>query len=156
MTQTAPKTHTSSLPTLLTRLLSDVRQQGFHHSKCFPEERLLDLSRLLGSPRGDVRDPRIIRVLKPQVSDDAPSNTLSSRYGIGAFPFHTETAYWYRPARFLVLHCSNPGSGTRPTLLVDTRTWRLDDSERRLLANAAWKVSSKRVFLFSVLEVGCR
>lgn len=138
--------------TLASTLLKDISEQGFYHGKGLSENRLLDLCRLLGRPRGDVRDPRLVRILKPQPVDSAPSNTLSSRYGTGAFPFHTETAYWYRPTRFLVLHCVSPGSGLRPTLLIDSRSFRFSNRERQILANAAWKVAARKTFLCSVFR----
>src|SRR6202000_1586974 len=49
--------------------------------------------------------------------EEAPRNTLSSRHGTGAFPFHTDGAHWREPPRFLILHCDDDGEATRPTLL---------------------------------------
>jgi L-asparagine oxygenase len=46
-------------------------------------------------------------------------NTLTTRYGFGAFPFHTDTAYWEKPAKYIALYCKNEGDGNRPTLFVE-------------------------------------
>jgi len=106
----------------------------------------------LGVPRGDIRDPRKVRALQPQTPAEARINTLSSRYGTGPFPFHTETAYWFSPAKFLVLHCKNPGAGLRPTLLADTHSWQLGGQERSLLENAGWKIKARKPFLSSIFN----
>lgn len=47
------------------------------------------------------------------------ANTLTTRYGLGKFPYHTDTAYWHIPAKYLVLYCKNPGSGGRETNFID-------------------------------------
>jgi L-asparagine oxygenase len=136
----------------LEEILRELGERGFHHSSCLEAGDLLDLCAQLGRPRGDQRDPRIIRTLSPQEPVDAPANTLSSRYGLGAFPFHTEVAYWRRPARYVVLTCIDPGTGCRPTLLCDGGSWQLTSAERRSLAEGVWKVSCTRPFLCSILS----
>src|SRR5690242_15684363 len=72
-----------------------------------------------GTPVGETRSPEVLRTIRPQPVCAAPANTLSSRYGMGTFPFHTDTVYWRTPARFIPFHCVNTGSGGRPTLLLD-------------------------------------
>jgi L-asparagine oxygenase len=141
-----------STPDLVSPILASLRADGFATIGSFASERLLPLCRLIGVPRGDVRDPRIVRALQPQPVGAARSNTLSSRYGTGPFPFHTEGAYWLTPPKFVVLYCVNPGGGARPTLLADSDSWQLDDSARGLLENAGWKVTARRPFLSSVFD----
>ena len=80
---------------------------------------LLDLACQLGSPQPDPRDHLLVKDIHPQPKERANPNTLSSRYGLGAFPFHTEAAYLSAPPRFLLLYCVHPGDGARPTLLLD-------------------------------------
>src|SRR5258708_2714503 len=67
----------------------------------------------------DARTGVLVSDLRPQPMIGANRNTLSSRYGTGAFPFHTEAAYFSTPPRFLILYCEHPGSGDRPTHLLD-------------------------------------
>ncbi|TGN19096.1 TauD/TfdA family dioxygenase [Leptospira idonii] len=45
-------------------------------------------------------------------------NSLSFRYELGSFPYHSDTAYWQDPAKYLVLYCKNPGSGNRTTKFI--------------------------------------
>jgi L-asparagine oxygenase len=115
-------------------------------------EQMLCLARELGTPSGDVRDGRLLRAISPQKSAEAPRNTLSSLYGLGAFPFHTETAYWRRPARYLMLRCRNPGEGARETFAYDLLDWSFSHREVLKLRRALWKVDGPHVFLSAILE----
>jgi len=132
------------------RLLQDLRSRGYHYERDMPIEDCLAIANLLGKPVGDVRNPEPVRFITPQGTTIAKANTLSSRYGLGEFPFHTDAAYWQVPPE-LILFCSvSAGSGKRPTLLVDPRQWRLSESERRALYNEVWKVIGRKPFLCTV------
>lgn len=93
----------------------------------------------LGELRIDPRNPEPIRDICPQPRAEAKPNTLSSRYGMGQFPFHTDVAHWPLPARFVILYCQQPGSGARPTLLLDSWSWDLDEAQERALTREIWK-----------------
>lgn len=106
----------------------------------------------LGTLRVDPRSPEPVREIRPQAVQFAKENTLSSRYGTDAFPFHTDTAHWDRPARYLALYCVDPGEGKRPTLIQDSRLWRLDEVERDLACRALWKTGHLRPRLCMLAE----
>jgi L-asparagine oxygenase len=91
-----------------------------------------------------------IRDISPQSLPER-MNTLSSRYGLGPFPFHTDTAFWQIPTRYLVLFCSNPGSGSRPTLLIDPLCWVLSSDEERMLGTSVWRTTRRPSFLCSLV-----
>lgn len=44
------------------------------------------------------------RVLSPLLEDEAPSHSLSGRFGLGAQPLHTDCATWPAPPRYLTLY----------------------------------------------------
>lgn len=67
-------------------------------------------------------------------------NTLTTRYGFGNFPFHTDTAYWHVPAKYLVLYCKNPGSGDRKTNFIDVNILVKNDKILCLSKNAVFLV----------------
>jgi L-asparagine oxygenase len=92
-----------------------------------------------GNAQVDSRHPEQIREIRPQAGAEANPNTLSSRYGLGAFPFHTDVAHWEIPARFLVLYCEIPGSGQRPTHLQDSCDWAPDVETKRAALREVWK-----------------
>src|SRR5260370_12977058 len=66
---------------------------------------LLELARSIGRP---VPSPsgELVRELAPKPPAAAGRGTLSKAYGMGAFPLHTDTAFWPVPARYVVLLAS--------------------------------------------------
>jgi hypothetical protein len=82
------------------------------------EASLLRLGNDLGGVTTSRRNPLPLRRIRPVTSAAAPSNTLSSRYGNGAFPLHTECAFWREPPTFIALLCENRGTGNRETTLA--------------------------------------
>lgn len=68
-------------------------------------------------------------------------NSLSDRYGFGAFPYHTDVAYWPRPARYLALFCHNPGKARRPTFVVDVRRLRFSPTELQVLHKELYRIT---------------
>lgn len=132
------------------RLAEVIRQlgtRGFYLGPDWSSPEALELATELGVPRGDLRDGRTVRTISPQDPSSATPNTLSSRYGFGAFPLHTETAYWRRPVRWLMLRCMNPGSGSRITTVVDFHQVFTSPDLRRQLCNEVWIVTARRPFL---------
>lgn len=130
--------------------------QGFleGHAPLSRSEALTYFSRI-GRPVAGSRHPELVRDIRPQAIQDAPPNTLSSTYGDGAFPFHTDCAHWPRPPRYLVLYCVDPGSGGRETHLVSPSA-AIDNDERRVLRRALWRVRGiRQPFLARVLDGVC-
>lgn len=114
---------------------------------------LLPLVQVFGLLQPDPRDGVLVKDIHPQSRDAANTNTLSSRYGLGAFPFHTEAAYLRRPPKFVVLYCMNPGRGARATLVLDSVA--LFSSLPRYRGEATWLVrAGRRPFLCEALW-GC-
>jgi L-asparagine oxygenase len=79
---------------------------SFEHGVCQAD--LMDTVQQLGGIRVDRRSPDPVRDIRTQPIHSAKENTLSSRYGTDAFPFHTDTAHWDQPARYLALYCVDP------------------------------------------------
>jgi L-asparagine oxygenase len=127
--------------------LRNLRMRGFHFQQGVEQRDCLPIANSLGVPLGDARNPELLRFISPQPTRKAKPNTLSSRYGMEAFPFHTDAAYWATPPRFILLHCVSPGAGSRPTLLIDPREWTLPELEKRMLCNEVWRVTTRRPFL---------
>lgn len=72
----------------------------------------------LGPGRSAIDRSLPFDILSPKSTSAARSNTLSSRFGLGAFPPHTECAHWPVPPRFLVLCCLADG-GRADTSIID-------------------------------------
>lgn len=124
--------------------VSQLKSNGFAFERGVKESDLLEAVQPLGNIRVDPRSPVPVRDIRPQAPNSAKANTLSSRYGTDAFPFHTDTAHWDQPARYLVLFCVDPGEGKRDTLLQDSRAWQLEDDEIDLACRALWKTGHVR------------
>jgi alpha-ketoglutarate-dependent taurine dioxygenase len=56
-------------------------------------------------------------VLQPHISNHAPRNSQSSRFGLGDFPLHTDTACWPVPARYVLLGALAPASAGGATIV---------------------------------------
>lgn len=129
-----------------------LRRDGYFFGAGFSEEDLKAVISRLGHVRVDDRSPDPVREISPQSIDLAKTNTLSSRYGAGQFPFHTDAAHWEKPARYLVLYCVNPGGGARPTLLQDSNKWHFSDAEIDLACRAIWRTGHIRTRLCMFAE----
>jgi alpha-ketoglutarate-dependent taurine dioxygenase len=138
-----------------TLLSSDDRQrlkrEGYVVIQGVNAEDLLPTAREIGRPYPDPRDRVLVKTIRPQPETLASTNTLSSRYGTGAFPLHTEAAYLPRPPRYFLLYCVSAGSGGRTTTLLDsTSLFALLSSPRR---PGTWVVrAGRRPFLCNALS----
>jgi L-asparagine oxygenase len=132
--------------------VSQLESNGFVFVRGVHETDLIESVRHLGTIRVDPRNPIPVRDIRPQPPSSAKTNTLSSRYGTDAFPFHTDTAHWDRPARYLALFCVDPGEGERGTFLQDSRAWQLGDNEIELACRALWRTGHVRPRLCMLAE----
>jgi hypothetical protein len=48
-------------------------------------------------------DGNHLNLVKPKSSEKAINGSFSNKYGYGEFPFHTDTAFWLQPARYIVM-----------------------------------------------------
>src|ERR1700674_5823593 len=103
----------SAIPAGGWRLFRNLLPIGPNLSEVF-----LSVSRQWGEPIPARRDGELVDILRPQDLSEARPRTLSSTYGLRAFPFHNDTAHWTTPSRYLCLACVDPGEGQRTTLLV--------------------------------------
>ena len=123
---------------------------GFYVGHRWGAADALALAHRLGRPQPDFGDRSPVRRISPREPGESRPATLSSLHGLGPFPLHTETAYWPRPARYVLLRCVHPGAGERPTVVVDTHGWELDEADRRAVTNEPFRVAGRRVFLASL------
>jgi hypothetical protein len=68
------------------------------------------LGRIVPSPTGEV-----VKELTPRKAEKARPGTLSATHGLDQFPFHTDTAFWPVPARYVVMRVV--GDTRRPTIV---------------------------------------
>ncbi len=88
---------------LNTEILNEIDEKGwveFNHLN--DEESLLKIANVLGNvikhPNGNIIDS-----LSPKDKANANKNTFSHKFGFEKFPFHTDTAFWNIPTRYVLL-----------------------------------------------------
>lgn len=132
--------------------LNTLRDRGYVATAEINLDDAVSASRELGEVTVDRRSPDLVRRISPQSVASAKQNTLSSRYGIGRFPFHTDAAHWEHPPEFVCLYCENPGGGSRPTELIDTSIWIIEHELRISLMSDVWKTGHYRPRLCTVSD----
>ncbi len=103
----------AAIPTGAWRLFRSILPIGPKFS-----DALLHFARQWGEPIPARRGGDVVDILRPHDRSEARPHTLSSTYGLNAFPFHNDTVHWTTPSRYLCLACVDPGKGRRTTSLV--------------------------------------
>jgi hypothetical protein len=125
--------------TLLSSCESDLREQ------------LLALAAGLGTPAATRFGGSLCDTLLPTEAHAAKPRSLSNIHSAGEFPIHNDTAHWLTPCRYVMLACVSPGSGSRPTLLMDTRRLPLNERQASLLHSTPLRVTNGRNSFFSTI-----
>jgi hypothetical protein len=114
-------------------------------------EQLLALASGLGTPAATRSGGSLCDTLLPTETDAAKPRSLSKVHAVGEFPLHIDTAHWLTPCRYVMLACVSPGSGSRPTLLLDTRRLPLNEHQIALLHSTPLRVINGRNSFFSTI-----
>src|SRR5215831_5432903 len=67
---------------------------------------------ILAASLGEVvhgRNRQQVEHVIPRTAETAYAGSLSTTYGLGSIPIHTDTAHWPVPCRYLVIGCVDPG-----------------------------------------------
>jgi alpha-ketoglutarate-dependent taurine dioxygenase len=130
--------------------VDSVKRSGYVIVRNSSREELAEICAAFGTITTDRRSADPFRRISPQEIELAKINTLSSRYGSGAFPFHTDAAHWREPPSYLALFCEHPGSARRATFLIDTADWPVDEKLAHEMRSQLWKAGHKNPFLCTV------
>lgn len=116
------------------------------------------LGRPLAAPTGEV-----VKALRPVESHMARPGSLSADCGLAEFPFHTDTAFWPSPTRFLVmrvvgdqrrttrlLHFEHAWSALGPRARTDVlrSVWRTEQSKGGIYCSMNFSAGSLRGWRF--------
>jgi alpha-ketoglutarate-dependent taurine dioxygenase len=116
---------------------------------------LLSLASSFGNPVPPRNGAPVVSTLRPTASESARGHSLSARFSVGKFPYHTDTAHWPVPCRFVLLACVNPGAANRDTVLFDSAALCLTQQDRDLLYSTPFRViNGRRSFFSTVLQHG--
>jgi L-asparagine oxygenase len=126
--------------------------QGYVCGLVSSTETLLSLASDLGSPVPMRRNSPIVDFLTPTSQLNANPNSLSSRHGLGSFPFHTDCASWLTPARYIILRLHSQVSDSS-TVLVDCNKFLESPALSRQYREGLFKVvNGKNSFLAPILN----
>ena len=136
-------------------LWQQIQRHGYHLFRWNEDVAIDTLARRIGRPVASASGRPLIDVLVPKAVEDSAHRTLSAIHGVGAFPFHTETAHWRKPVDLVVLRCVNPGAAGRSTRLIDGWKLNLDEEEIKRLSFSLMVVKNgARSFLAPLVERG--
>lgn len=114
-------------------------------------EHLLALAAGIGTPTATRSSATLCDSLSPTAAYAARPRSLSRVHDVGEFPLHNDTAHWVKPCRYVILACTSPGSGRRPTLLMDTRRLPLSARQVLLLSSTPLRVRNGRNSFFATV-----
>lgn len=103
---------------------------------------LMRLAMSLGKPVENARH-ELISELRVTASAKARQLTLSATFGTGAFPLHTDTAFWPTPARFLVMLAEGDLRRTTPICAMRKILDSGGDNLLRLIEKSVWIIRGK-------------
>ena len=85
-----------------------------------------DMAKSLTAHLGPLRslNGEVVQLIRPKDSSEATSKSFSHHFGHGAFPLHTDTAFWLKPVRYVIFQMSQV-SATRSVVLPADKTIRL-------------------------------
>ncbi|WP_187429848.1 hypothetical protein ROLI_010740 [Roseobacter fucihabitans] len=109
------------------------------------------LSKSLGTPRRG-RHGKLIEELTPKSEREAPTNSLSKKFGIGRFPFHIDSAHHLTPSRYLVFGCMEAKGEVASTLLIHAKNIELDRVQRDALKTGIFLVKNGRNSFYASIE----
>jgi hypothetical protein len=108
------------------------------------------LATSIGVPVTNSTGP-LIKRLRPLHPHEAPAGTLSSIYGTSSFPFHTDTAFWTVPAKFVLLRAI--GDLRRATCVCTFHElFKLGDLED-VARESVWTVPQKNGSVYCTMTV---
>lgn|GEM_PF-516968 len=113
------------------------------------EDSVLKFAHQIGEPRPSRKGKGLVEKLTPVATEKSHPCSLSARFGTGAFPFHTDTAHWLAPVRFVVLACVSPGQANRPTLILPVDRLDFQPTDRRLFTEGVFLVTNGRSSFYS-------
>lgn len=130
--------------------MTALTEQGWAIVDCVSDEAQVSLALGLGTPRVSPAAGQLTQLLSVCDQTEARMNSLSSRYGRGGFPLHSDLAHRRIPPRFVLLRSAGR-SNKRPTLLLDSQRLRLCQKDIEALELDVWWVGGGRVrFLTNV------
>lgn len=136
----------------LSKISGAVAAQGYAVTELKTTGEFLKVAHALGCPVASRSGVGLVQTLEANDREHAFANSLSSRYGRGAFPLHTDLAHWRIPARFILLRAPDESSSTCPTLLLDFKRHLQDQPFESALESLLYLVVNGRKSFLTTLR----
>jgi alpha-ketoglutarate-dependent taurine dioxygenase len=96
----------------------------------------------------------IVQYLRPRFRGEGVEGSFSFNLGLNEFPFHTDTAFWEHPARFLLM--ASQKASSCGTIVIDTSGWidSLTEAEINTLLNSVF--SLRTIHGIKFVSILCR
>lgn len=93
---------------------------------------------------------KCIDQLSPKGKTQAIKDTFSYNYEFGEFPFHTDTAFWNTPVRYILMSCTKSSTSTTIIKWQDMLSL-CSDAERKILEKAIFLIKTPRYSFYTQL-----
>lgn len=105
-----------------------------------------EIGMILKHPNGEE-----VFLLKPKTENESLLGTFSNKHGLQDFPLHTDTAFYKKPARFILMHSVSSNS-CDTTILRKKDFWdQLDNTEKKMAERAIYLVKTNREKFYTSL-----
>ena len=120
----------------------------FENVSC--DDELISIAQVYGQLKIHTNN-NVIQILKPKDGLQAIKGTFSNLYGFGVFPYHTDVAFWAKPAHFMLLSSTNANQCN--TLVVSlTDIWDvLSEKDKQYFEKAIFVVKTIHSSFYSTL-----
>lgn len=136
-------------------MLEALKENGWAETSgplCNFDEILLSIGKNLGRPISARGGIGLVQQLSPLDKANGYPRSLTSKFGMSSFPFHSDTSHWLTPCRYIILGCISPGAGHRTTELARLDKLDLTSSEIKFLHNHPFRViNGSKSFFSSIL-----
>ena len=113
---------------------------------------VLEVARSLGIPVPSRFGRGLVDVLVPVSQERAHPRSLSGIYGLGALPFHIDTAHWAVPCRYVLLSLAEAADTSTGTMLLNWSGLFTQAEQRRLAAAVLLVRNGHRSFYAPILD----
>lgn len=117
-----------------------VARDGWATASDLALEKLMTFALTFGTPVPAKRGGPLVEELIVRSSQDLGYRSLSTRYGKGSFPLHTDGAFLPNPPRYLFLRLKEGSRLPRATTLMDASRLSLSEDDIHLLKRALFGI----------------
>jgi hypothetical protein len=137
----------------LTTLRAHLINRGWAELSADQPFDLVNVGRTLGTPVPSRLGQSLLDTLVPTVPEQARRRSMSAFFGLGSFPFHTDSANRILPPRYVILRMKRGFESEIATLISDFRGLGLSEKAIQLMKREVWLAhGGPRPFLASILS----